>query len=120
MDKSIKFNLSRYKELLAKTESSRSETPFAKLRKQGKEYFEDPEVLELLDFKASVETQIFYEQKMKYLKLIQKYLDERISPNKFRNDYLEMAKNSIQKARKILRNDEDWIESGLDVIRGDS
>ena len=109
MGKSVKFNVTRYKELLTKTESS---------SKQGKEYFEDPEVLELLDFRSSVETQIFYEQKMEYLKLIQKYLDERISPGKFRNDYLEMAKNSMKKARKILLNEEElsmvWIESGLE------
>ena len=109
MNKSVKFNLTRYKELLTKTESS---------SKQGKEYFQDPEVLELLDFQSSVETQIFYEQKMEYLKLIQKYLDERISPGEFRNDYLEIATNSMKKARKILLNEEElsmlWIESGLE------
>lgn len=40
----MKFNLSKYKELLIKTESS---------TKQGKEYFQDPDVLELLALESS-------------------------------------------------------------------
>ena len=109
MTKSTKFNLSRYQELLTKTNSS---------KKEGKEYFQDPEVLELLSCQSSVQTQIFYDQKNEYFDLIQKYLSEKITPNVFRGKFIIMTKDNIKKASKILQNFEElstfWIEPDLD------
>lgn len=105
----MKFNLSKYKELLAKAESS---------SKIEKEYFEDPEILELLDLEGSVYARISYGNKMEILDLIQKYLDKKILPRDFRNQYLNISAQSMKKARKILRNEEElsnfWIEYGLE------
>lgn len=109
MTKSTKFNVLRYQELLTKTNSS---------KKEGEEYFQDPEVLELLSSQSSVETQIFYDQKNEYLDLIQKYLGETIPPYVFRGKFIEMTKDNMKKADKILQNFEEfstfWIEPGLD------
>ena len=104
----MKFNLLRYKELLIKTESS---------TKQGKEYFQDSDVLELLALEAGVETQILYDQKLKILNLIQNYLDKKILPGDFRNQYLTISTQSMKKVSRILQNEEElsnfWIEPGL-------
>ena len=104
----MKFNLSNYKELLIKTESS---------TKQGKEYFQDPDVLELLALESSLETQILYDQKIEILNLIQNYLDEKLLPGEFRNQYLNISTQSMKKVSKILQNEEElsnfFIESGL-------
>jgi hypothetical protein len=109
MTKSTKFNLLRYQELLAKTKSS---------TKTGKEYFRDPEILELLSYESSVENQIFYHQKNDYLDLIQKYLDERIPTHVFLGKFLEMRRDNTEKAAKILKNFEElstfWIEPGVE------
>lgn len=91
----MKFNIVRYKELVVKVESS---------KKTGLAYFKDPEVLELLNYNSKVESQILYEEKNKYLRLIQKYLDEKISPGNFRCEYLDMTKKSMEKTTKILNN----------------
>jgi len=48
-----------------------------------------------------VEAQILYEGKTEYLQLIQQYLDERILPSEFRNEYLEMAEKSMKKTDSI-------------------
>ena len=53
---------------LVKTESS---------KKTGKGYFEDPEVIEFLEYRVSVDLQILYEERNEYLRLIQKYLEEK-------------------------------------------
>lgn len=107
MTKLTKFNLFRYKELLKKVKSS---------TKTGKDYFQDPEVLELLSYQSSVEAQIFYDQKNEYLDLIQKYLCERISANQFRIEFIEMITDNIKKAGKIFQNFEElsvfWIKLG--------
>jgi hypothetical protein len=107
----MKFNVVKYKELLMKAESS---------KKTGKAYFEDPEVLELLNYKASVHLQVLYKEKTKYLELIQKYFDERIFPNEFRNKYLEISKKSMEKTDKILKNFDElsnfWIEPGKEKL----
>jgi len=101
----MKFNIERYKELLIKAESS---------KKTGKAYFEDPEVLELLNYESKVESQIFWEDKNEYLKLIQKYLDEKISSGNFRCEYLDMIEKSMEKTTKILNNLDElsnfWID----------
>lgn len=101
----MKFNIERYKELLVKAESS---------KKIGREYFEDPEVLEFLDYRASVDLQILWEEKNEYLRLIEKYLNEKISPGDFRCEYLDMIKKSMEKTSKILNNLDElshfWID----------
>lgn len=101
----MKFNIVRYKELLVKAESS---------KKIGREYFEDPEVLELLSYESKVENQFLYEEKNEYLRLIQKYLNEKISPGDFRCEYLDMIKKSMEKTSKILNNLDElshfWID----------
>jgi hypothetical protein len=109
MNKPTKFNVFRYQELLTKTNSS---------KKEGKEFLQDPEVLELLACKSSVRTQIYYEQKTEYLDLIQKYLDETIPAGVFRSEFLSMSDKDRKKANKIFQNFEElltfWIEPGLD------
>jgi len=85
----MKFNIVRYKELLVKAESS---------KKIGREYFQDPEILELLNYESKVENQFLYEEKNEYLRLIQKYLKEKISPGDFRCEYLDMIKKSMEKS----------------------
>lgn len=101
----MKFNIVRYKELLAKVESS---------KKTGLAYFKDAEVLEYLDYRASVDLQILYEEKNELVRLIQKYLDEKISPGNFRCEYLDMTKKSMEKTTKILNNLDElsnfWID----------
>ena len=101
----MKFNIERYKELVGKVESS---------KKTGLAYFKDPEVLELLNYNSKVESQILYENKNEYLRLIQKYLEEKISPGDFRCNYLDMIKKSMEKTSKILNNLDElshfWID----------
>jgi len=56
-----KFNLSRYRQLLAKKDSSTN---------KNKDLFDDPTFIELLSFESSVETQVFYNHKNSYFALI--------------------------------------------------
>lgn len=108
MPKSTKFNIFRYQQLLNKTNSS---------TKKGKEYFQDPEVLELLAFESSVETQIVYDQKNEYFDLIQKYLDQTITPYDFVAKFIKKTQENTKKVTEILQNFEKlgtfWIEPGL-------
>jgi len=105
----IKLNISRYRELLAKTKSS---------TKKGKDYFNDPTVLELLSFKASVETQVFYNHKNKYFALIQTYLGGIINPNVFRGEFITMVNEDLNESQKLLDNLEElstfWVDLELD------
>ena len=104
-----KFNLSRYRQLLAKTDS---------LTNKNKDLFSDPIFLELLSFEASVETQVFYNHKNSYFALIQKYLGKTINPNVFRGHFIQMVKEDLKKSHKILSNFEElstfWIDLELD------
>ena len=88
------------------------------LKKEGLEYFQDPDVLELLDCKSSFSTQIYYEQKTEYLDLIRTYLDKKISASVFRNEFLNISDKDRKKVNKILQNFEElstfWIKPGLD------
>lgn len=58
----------------------------------------------MLHYNASVELQILYQEKNELVRLIQKYLDEKIFPSDFRCEYLDMTKKSIEKTTKILNN----------------
>ena len=89
------FNLSRYQQLLAKTDSSTN---------NNKDLFDDPIFLELLSFESSVETQVFYNHRNSYFALIQKYLGETINPNVFRGQFIEMVNEDLKKCHKILKN----------------
>ena len=108
MTNSTKFNFFRYQELLDKTNSS---------TKTGKEYFQDPEVLELLTLESSVQTQIFYDQKNEYFDLIQKYLDETMISSDFVAKFIKRTRENLKKSTEILENFEKlstfWIEPGL-------
>lgn len=103
------FNLSRYQQLLAKTDSSTN---------NNKDLFDDPIFLELLSFESSVETQVFYNHRNSYFALIQKYLGETINPNVFRGQFIEMVNEDLKKSHKILKNFEElstfWIDLELD------
>ena len=83
-----KFNLSRYRQLLAKKDSSTN---------KNKDLFDDPTFIELLSFESSVETLVFYNHKNNYFALIQKYLDETINPNVFRGQFIEIGKRRSEK-----------------------
>jgi len=103
------LNLSRYRELLAKTDSSTN---------KNKDLFDDPTFIELLSLESSVETQVFYNHKNNYFALIQKYLGEIINPNVFRGQFIEMVNEDMKKSHKILKNFEElstfWIDLELD------
>ena len=68
------FNLLRYKELL-------------ELEKNNQITFLD---LELLTYKASIESQICYNRKENYFSLIEKYLKEKLAGHDFRSKFLKM------------------------------
>jgi len=104
-----KFNLSRYRQLLAKEDSLTNKT---------KDLFADPIFLELLSFESSVATQVFYNHKKNYFALLQNYLNETISPNLFRAQFIKMVNEDLKKSQKILKNFEElstfWIDFELD------
>lgn len=85
----MRFNIVRYKELLVKDESSKTN---------------EKEIFELSNYKTSIETQILWESKNEYLRLIHKYLDEKISPGKFRDEYCDMRDKNDEKYRKTFDN----------------
>jgi len=103
------FNLSRYRQLLAKKDY---------LTNKNNDFFADPIFLELLSFESSIETQVFYNHKNNYFALIQKYLNETINPNIFRAQFIEMVNEDLKKSHKILNNFEElstfWIDLELD------
>ena len=104
-----KFNLSRYRQLLAKNDS---------LNKKNKDLLYKPDFIELLSCQGSVETQIFYNQKDKYFDLIKEYLVETIPSNVFRVRFTRMAREDMKKADEILNDFQQlsnfWIDSELD------
>lgn len=104
-----KFNLPRYRQLLAKKDSSTN---------KNKDLFDDPTFIELLSLESSVQTQVFYNHKNNYFALIQKYLGEIINPNVFRGQFIEMVNEDVKKSHKILKNFEElstfWIDLELD------
>ena len=104
-----KFNLLRYKQLLAKNES---------LNKKNKDLFFEPDFIELLSCEGSVHTQIFYNGKDKYFHLIQEYLGKKINPNLFRTQFTRMTRQDMREADQILNDFEQlstfWIDSELD------
>ena len=106
------FNLPYYKklkQLVAKKES---------LITTDKDLFADPRFLELLALEASIENQIFYNNKNNYFALIQKYLNETIHPNIFRAQFIKMVNEDLKKSQEILDNFEElstfWIDLELD------
>lgn len=105
-----KSNLLRYRQLLAKKKNSSTN--------KNKDLFDEPTFLELLSFESSVEIQVFYNHKTNYFALIQKYLDETITPNVFRGQFIEMVTEDLKKSHKILNNFEElstfWIDLELD------
>ena len=103
------MNISRYRQLLAKNDSS---------TKKAKDYFNDPTFLELLSFESSVETQVFYNHKNKYFAFIQKYLGGIINPNVFRGQFITMVNEDLKESQKLLNNFEElstfWVDLELD------
>jgi hypothetical protein len=104
-----KFNLLRYRQLLAKKDYSTN---------KNKHLFDDLTFIELLSLESNVETQVFYNHKNNYFALIQKYLGEEVSPNLFRGQFIEMVNEDLKKSHKILKNFEElstfWIDLELD------
>ena len=100
------FNLSRYRELLKKV---------AILKQQNKFLFDEPEFMELLHHKASVEQQILFNRKSEYYSLIKKYVDKTLSPDIFRAELLEMVKQDNEKAEKILQDFNQLSSFSIDV-----
>lgn len=82
------FNLLRYKELL-------------ELEKNNKVTFLD---LELLTYKASIESQICYNRKENYFSLIEKYLKGKLAGHDFRSKFLKMETSDRKTAYTIKRN----------------
>lgn len=96
--KRIRFDLEHYKSLLIKNESSN---------------FKDPE---LANYEGIITGQVFYQERNQYLKLIQTYLDQKISLHSFLFAYLDMIQKTFKKTDKILTNFEElsnfWIDPG--------
>ena len=82
------FNLLCYKELL-------------ELEKNNKITFLD---LELLTYKASIESQIWYNRKENYFFLIEKYLKRKLAGHEFRSKFLEMETQDQKTAYTIKRD----------------
>jgi len=91
------FNVTRYSELIEK------ETALAN-KKKSLFYENRSEYLELLNYQASVEQQITYNRKNDYFLLINKYLNQLITPSEFRIEFLKMEKQDGTKAKKILQD----------------
>ena len=89
------FNISRYKELLKLEKEESVETVATELT---------PLFLELVSYRASVESQISYNRKNDYFILIQEYLRRIISPYEFRSKFLQMTKENTKKSALILEN----------------
>jgi hypothetical protein len=85
------FNLSRYKKLLAK------ETALVK-KKKSLLTENRPEYFELLDSRASIEEQMNYNRRNDYFLLIDKYLNQLITPFDFQIEFLKLEKNDSRKA----------------------
>ena len=82
------FNLLRYKELL-------------ELEKNNKITFLD---LELLKYKASIESQIYYNRKEDYFSLIEKYLKRKLTGYEFRLKFINMETEDQKIASTIMRD----------------
>src|SRR6056300_1700764 len=82
------FNLLRYKELL-------------ELEKNNKITFLD---LELLTYKASIESQICYNRKENYFSLIEKYLKGKLAGHDFRSKFLKMETQDRKTAYTIKQD----------------
>ena len=82
------FNLSYYKELLKSEEN-------------GEILFLD---FELVSYKASIMEQIYYNRKKDYFLLIKEYLNQSISPSRFRFKFLQMKKEDSKKSAIILED----------------
>ena len=91
------FNVTRYRELVEKETALVNE-------KKVLFYENRSEFIELLKYQASVEVQISYNRKNDYFLLINKYLNQLITPSEFRNEFLEMEKQDSTKAEKILQD----------------
>jgi len=101
-----KFNVPRYRELLKKEKI---------LEEQNKFLLDEPDYLELLSCKGSVDCQICFDRKSDYFSLIEKYLNTIISPEKFRARFLEMGEQDYEKAKKILQDFEQLSNFSIDV-----
>lgn len=107
------FNLSQYQKLLEKVDLLEKTYSF-----NDPSFFKDPLYIELLSLEARVEKQVVYNHKNSYFDLIQKYLDNKISPYVFRFEFIKMINKDTKKAEKILNNFEElatfWIDFELD------
>lgn len=88
------FNLSRYKELL-------------ELEKNNKITFLD---LELVTYKASIESQICYNRKENYFSLINRYLIGTLDGPDFRSQFLKME-NQDRKIAYTIKRDFQKLEA---------
>jgi hypothetical protein len=87
-----KLNLSRYQELLAKTNSSTN---------RNKNFFDDPIFIELISLELIVETQVLYNHKNSDFALIQNRLNEVVS----RGEAAKRASEYIIKKDNRSNND---------------
>lgn len=60
--------------------------------------------IELLKYQTSVKQQIMYNRKNDYFLLINKYLNQLITPYEFQSKFLEMENENSMQAEKILQN----------------
>ena len=58
----------------------------------------------LLTYQATVEQQITYNRKTNYFLLIDEYLTQIITPDKFRSSFISMIKKDAKEAATILKN----------------
>lgn len=103
----FKFDLQKYKELLAKQDSFPNDISL----------FSNSQFIELCTLEGKVEIQVYYENRHQYSVLIQNYLNKLITPHRFRADFTLLKEEDIKKAEKILENFEElsnfWIDSDL-------
>lgn len=92
-----KLNIPRYLELVAEEK---------KYDKQNKVFFEEDKeaFLELLNYRANVECEISFAKKDIYFSLVENYLMEKITPDKFRADFLDLQDQDSKDGTNILNN----------------
>ena len=93
------FNFARYNELL---ETQKKLT----LAERSKSFFIGNEMV-LLNYEASIQSQVMYNRKDEYFLLIENYLQKVVSPFDFRSQLSKMQREDCIKAREICRSPEE-------------
>ena len=106
-----KFNILNYRLLLAKTES---------IEKRDITILDNPSYMELISYKTSVYTQLFYNNRDTYFNLVKDFLNGRVTPFYFRITFTNMVSKDMEDARNLLEDfdklSEFWVDLELETF----